>query len=163
MHTDICGSGYLILKRKNNMTMKYLFVIPGMLFLLSSCSLFQKNEEMKALTKKVDSLSVKVDELATMNKALDEEFTWMENELVRISTENKSKTTAGVPVASDKVAVKEPVDWQCQAITNSGKRCSRPAVEGSKYCWQHKKTYEPDKPENKPAPAGSLQEKPVLK
>ncbi|PSK80376.1 DNA/RNA non-specific endonuclease [Prolixibacter denitrificans] len=28
---------------------------------------------------------------------------------------------------------------QCQAITKSGKRCSRKAEPGSKYCWQHQK------------------------
>jgi hypothetical protein len=26
---------------------------------------------------------------------------------------------------------------QCEAITKKGKRCSRRAVEGSHYCWQH--------------------------
>jgi uncharacterized membrane protein len=26
---------------------------------------------------------------------------------------------------------------QCQAITKDGARCKRPAMPGSKYCWQH--------------------------
>jgi hypothetical protein len=51
------------------------------------------------------------------------------------------------------VKVKEPekivVDRQCQAITSSGKRCSRTALEGSKYCNQHKQIYEPDIPQKK--------------
>jgi methylphosphotriester-DNA--protein-cysteine methyltransferase len=29
-------------------------------------------------------------------------------------------------------------DGQCQAITKKGTRCTRKAVSGSKYCWQHK-------------------------
>ena len=143
--------------------MKYIFIVSGMLLLFNSCSLFQKDDEMKALTKKVDSLSAKVDELSAMNKTLDEEFTWMENELVRLSTVNKLKADSSVPVSKAKVVVKEPVDWQCKAITNSGKRCSRPALEGSKYCWQHKKTYEPDKPDTKVAPATSVPGNPVQK
>lgn len=143
--------------------MKHIFIVSGMLLLFSSCTLFQKSDEMEALTKKVDSLSAKVDELSAMNKALDEEFTWMENELVRLSSVDKPKTDAAVSVPAAKVIVKEPVDWQCKAITNSGKRCSRPALEGSQYCWQHKKTYEPDKPETKATPAKSEPVNPVPK
>ena len=26
---------------------------------------------------------------------------------------------------------------QCRAITKSGEQCSREALEGSEYCWQH--------------------------
>ena len=32
---------------------------------------------------------------------------------------------------------------RCQAITAKGTQCTRHAEPGSKYCWQHKKTYEP--------------------
>ena len=50
-------------------------------------------------------------------------------------------------VSSSKTIEKAPADLQCIAITNTGKRCSRPALKGSKYCLQHKQIYEPDKPE----------------
>jgi hypothetical protein len=143
--------------------MRYIFIVTGMILLFSSCSLFKSSDEIKALTLKVDSLSAKVAELSLQNKALDEEFTWMENELVRLSTENKSKAVAAVPVPAAKVAEKETKDWQCKAITNSGKRCSRPALDGSKYCWQHKKTYEPEKTETNDTPAGSVPVNPVQK
>lgn len=33
---------------------------------------------------------------------------------------------------------------QCKAITSKGTHCSRKADPGSEYCWQHKKTYEPN-------------------
>jgi colicin import membrane protein len=32
---------------------------------------------------------------------------------------------------------------RCKAITSEGTQCTRNAEPGSKYCWQHKKTYEP--------------------
>ncbi len=32
---------------------------------------------------------------------------------------------------------RRPPVVRCAAITNSGKRCSRPAVAGSRYCRQH--------------------------
>jgi len=130
-----------------------------MLFLFSSCSVFQKSDEVIELSQKVDSLIQKVDALTEQNKALDEEFTWIENEMVKLSALNVSKQATPVTTPAAKVAEKVTKDWQCKAITNSGKRCSRPALEDSKYCWQHKKTYEPDmhgKPENKATPAGSV-------
>jgi len=132
--------------------MRYIFIVSGMLFLFSSCTLFQKSDEIKKLTEKVDSLTQKVDELSAQNKTLDEEFTWIENELVTLNSVKKSKPEEPVAKPVAKVAEKETKDWQCKAITNSGKRCSRPALEGSKYCWQHKKTYEPESPAKKPDP-----------
>jgi colicin import membrane protein len=33
---------------------------------------------------------------------------------------------------------------RCKAITSKGAQCSRTADVGSEYCWQHKKTYEPN-------------------
>jgi colicin import membrane protein len=32
---------------------------------------------------------------------------------------------------------------RCKAITASGNQCSRDAQDGSEYCWQHVKTYDP--------------------
>lgn len=146
--------------------MRYIFVFSGMLFLLTSCSFFQKSDEIDQLTKKVDSLTTKVAELSEQNKALDEEFTWMENELVRLTSAKQSAVATTATESATKVAVKETKDWQCKAITNSGNRCSRPALEDSKYCWQHKKTYEPDKPdkpETKTPPTGNVPGNPVQK
>lgn len=37
---------------------------------------------------------------------------------------------------------------QCKAITSAGVPCSRKADPGSEYCWQHKKTYEPNSTPN---------------
>jgi outer membrane murein-binding lipoprotein Lpp len=146
--------------------MRYIFIISGILLLFNSCSLFQKQDEIRQLSQKVDSLTIKVDELTEQNKALDEEFTWIENEFAKLNELKKSNMAAQVSSPAPKVIIKETRDWQCKAITNSGKRCSRPALEGSKYCWQHKKTYEPDKidkPENKTSPTGSVSSDPEKK
>ena len=116
------------------------------------------SNEIMALSIKVDSLTLKIDELSERNKMLEEEFTWIENEIAEVSSLKQDKTstsTAAVEPAT-KVVQKATPDWQCLAITNSGSRCSRPAVKDSKYCWQHKKTYEPDKPEKNGSPAGSV-------
>lgn len=45
----------------------------------------------------------------------------------------KQQASAAPPDQPDR---KPPV-VRCAAITNSGKRCSRPAVPGSRYCRQH--------------------------
>lgn len=143
--------------------MKNILIFFGLLLTMSSCSLFQ-NKEIKTLSTKVDSLTRIVDTLTKQNKILDDEFTWVENELIKL---NAVKKTAAAPSVSapasntvSAVAPKPVKDWQCIAITSSGKRCSRPAVEGSSYCWQHKKTYEPNAPDvNKNAKTGAVEEK----
>lgn len=148
--------------------MKYIFNLAGILFLLSSCSLFQ-NKEVKVLSAKVDSLTRIVDTLNKQNKILDEEFTWIENELVKINSVKQSQIPdiarkAVVPGSqAPAVITKETNDWQCQALTSSGKRCSRPAIEGSKYCWQHKKTYEPNSPVKEPDPKPGVSSTPEKK
>lgn len=122
------------------------------LFIFSSCSQSKMSNEIKELSYKVDSLSSKVDELNEQNKMMEEEFTWIENELVGFSQLKQSIKEKPVSAPAAKVTEKAVADWQCLAITNSGSRCSRPALKELKYCWQHKKTYEPYSPEKKAGP-----------
>jgi hypothetical protein len=132
--------------------MRYMFFTPMIfLLILSSCSQskMEMSNEIKELSIKVDSLSSKVDELTVQNKTQEEEISWIESEMGEISKLKKMKIETPVAAPVSKVTEKETVDWQCKAITNSGSRCSRAAVKGSKYCWQHKKTYEPDNPDQK--------------
>jgi len=142
--------------------MRYIYIIPlTLLLFITSCSQLTKSNEIKVLSSKVDSLSTKVDSLSAQNKMMEDEFTWIENELVDLHNmketkpEATAKTEQAVTAPSAKAAEKASNDWQCLAITNAGTRCSRPAVKESKYCWQHKKTYEPDKPDKKVTPAKS--------
>ena len=136
--------------------MRHLYVIfLLLLFISSSCS--QLNSEMNSkiweLSSRVDSLSGKVEELTTLTELQDEELMWLQNELVELkkNKEEKTATPSATPLAAplSKTAAKETLDTQCQAITNSGKRCSRTALKGSDYCWQHKATYEPETPAKK--------------
>ncbi len=139
--------------------MKYKFIVPVILLFLSSCS--QKmNEQVMELSFKVDSLSAKVNKLAEKNNALEIEVLLLESKMADSSKLKLSKKdaplTASKPissavsptVATTKVITpeKQAIDRQCQAITSSGKRCSRTALEGSKYCYQHKQIYEPEVP-----------------
>ncbi len=143
--------------------MKHLYIYSVILFLLvlSSCS--QSNLDMNTkiyeLSLKVDSLSLKVNELAKQNNDLEIELSWLENEIGDISKLKQAKMNAplslskpaSTPVSTPKVKAPDQTvaDGQCQAITNSGKRCSRTALKGSKYCYQHKQIYEPDLPAKK--------------
>lgn len=143
--------------------MRYIFIIQVILLIILSSCQSKTSIELLELSAKVDSLTIKVDELSERNKMLEEEYTWVESEMVELSKLKHQKTpTSATPAAtplaapSAKKAEKAVPDWQCIAITNSGSRCSRSAVKDSKYCWQHKKTYEPDKPEKKAVPDGTV-------
>jgi len=136
--------------------MRHLYVIfLLLLFISSSCSQLnsEMNSKIRELSSRVDSLSGKVAELTTLTELQDEELLWLQNELAELkkTKEEKTATPSATPLAAplSKTAAKETVDTQCQAITNSGKRCSRTALKGSDYCWQHKETYEPEIPAKK--------------
>ncbi len=131
-----------------------------LLFVSGSCSRFNAghNAEVDVLSAKVDSLTTLVDTLASQNKFQDDEISWLENQIIELNKSKFSKSAASVtepkpvavklPAATPVKTVEKPAqDLQCIAITNTGKRCSRPALKGSKYCLQHKQIYEPDKPE----------------
>lgn len=134
------------------------FILVLLLFIAGSCSRFNAghNTEIDFLTAKVDSLSTLVDTLASQNKFQDDEISWLENQIVELNKSKEIKPAAllskHIPIAKAKTPVVTPAktvekaapDLQCIAITNAGKRCSRPALTGSKYCLQHKQIYEPD-------------------
>lgn len=143
-----------------HLNMKNITIILAIsLFVMSSCSRFNlgNKAEMDALSAKVDSLTTLVDTLSAQNKFQDDEISWLEIQIGELNqikepkpatpaTETKPTARAKTPaVTPAKTVVKVAPDLQCIAITNAGKRCSRPAVKGSKYCLQHKLIYEPDK------------------
>lgn len=146
--------------------MKYICIISAILLLMSSScsnSRMEMSNEIKELSAKVDSLTLKVDELSEQNRMQEEEISWISTEMLEMAKIEKEKMAASaLPSAkasgkskatiNSKAAVnkkspeKAATDGQCLAITTAGKRCSRIAVKGSKYCWQHKETYEPEIP-----------------
>jgi hypothetical protein len=68
--------------------------------------------------------------LEKLMRALSEQRGALQN---RPAYDALKQTAEPAPDAPDR---KPPV-VRCAAITNSGKRCSRPAVPGSRYCRQH--------------------------
>ena len=139
--------------------MKHAYILLGILLLfMSSCSQFNgdMNAKLSDLTTKVDSLSAKVEELTEQNQLLDQEISWLENEIVDLDKTKKSKLTDPLPASTAKTPEKTVSDGRCKALTTSGSRCSRIAQKGSEYCWQHIKTYEPDRPEEKDKATGSV-------
>jgi len=161
----------------NHLIMKNIFLLLGIsLLVISSCSRFKMGQsaELSELSAKVDSLKILVDSLSAQNKFQDDEISWLEIQIGDLTKMKESKpeakataakaeavkpaakpvvakpaASATTPAVSPSKSIeKAPADLQCIAITNTGKRCSRPAIKGSKYCLQHKQIYEPDKPDN---------------
>lgn len=146
--------------------MRHILTLSVIIFLiLNSCSqsnLGMSNEIME-LTLKVDSLTSKIEELTEQNKMQEDELTWIQGEMTELNKLKKAKAEMPLAAASPQVVTKPIPDWQCLAITNSGSRCSRAALKGSKYCWQHKKTYEPEissNPAKKVTPAETTSNSP---
>ena len=139
--------------------MRHIYVFFSMLLLLSiSCSHVDSEMESQVwqLSARVDSLSGKVAELTTLTELQTDELQYLQDELMELKKLNGVKTAVSTakpaaqpPAPVSKAAVKEVEDTQCQAITSSGKRCSRTALKGSKYCYQHKEIFEPEIPKKK--------------
>jgi hypothetical protein len=61
----------------------------------------------------------------------------------RAATDAARRGAAGASVAGPAAARPAPAPRptaeppRCAATTRSGKRCTRPAEEGSRFCWQH--------------------------
>lgn len=130
--------------------MKYTCIFSVLLLImLSSCSQSRKemNAQVNELIQKVDTLSSKVDVLTDQNRLLDEEISWLENEIVDLNRSKPANPAISTPTPTAKTSGKQAKTGQCKALTSSGSRCSRVALNGSEYCWQHIKIYEPDRAE----------------
>jgi colicin import membrane protein len=69
-----------------------------------------------------------------------------ENEKLRtaLATNNDASTNTPNSLISTQISsASQTSTGRCQAITAKGTQCTRTAESGSKYCWQHKSTYEP--------------------
>lgn len=75
-----------------------------------------------------------------------------ENEQLRAKLTTNNNTSANpssLGIASQNNNASQASSGRCQAITAKGTQCTRTADSGSKYCWQHKSTYEPASTSNK--------------
>lgn len=92
-------------------------------------------ERVSALIEELAQLKAQVsavqERLETLLRQLSEQRGALQNRPAYDAL--KPQATAPAPDQPDR---KPPV-VRCAAITNSGKRCSRPAAPGSRYCRQH--------------------------
>lgn len=95
-----------------------------------------ETERLSAIIEELSQLKAQVaaveQKLETLLRALSEQRGALQNR----PAFDILKQSAAAETAADAPDRKPPV-VRCAAITNSGKRCTRPAVPGSRYCRQH--------------------------
>jgi len=110
---------------------------------------------LDALSSKIELLNAEIQLLKEQNKNQDKEISTLilqlsdaEKEIENLKMQNSelykqsTNTHSGI---DGNAQAEQKGERRCKAITSSGNQCSRKADDGSDYCWQHKKTYEPDK------------------
>jgi regulator of replication initiation timing len=106
------------------------------------------HEQVTALTAEKQKLMDDVLNLKQQIIDLKTEILDYKNENGKLQTElatrnTSSQNTSEAAIATQNVTNSQTSSGRCQAITAKGTQCTRSAEPGSKYCWQHKKTYEP--------------------
>ena len=140
--------------------MKRIFVLTFSLCLLQLLSAQSKSELQQKIVTLVDektALQNEVNDLRTQILNLKEQILDLKIECQNCKSENdqlKNKAIATEPaivvpgqsVTPQAQGLKSSTSTspeRCQAITAKGTQCTRNAEPNSKYCWQHKSTYEP--------------------
>lgn len=85
-------------------------------------------EELTALKAQAAALETRID---TLLRAMSEQRGALQ---VKPAAYDALKATAGAP---DSAPDPKPAVVRCAALTSNGKRCTRAAQEGSRYCKQH--------------------------
>lgn len=134
---------------------------PILIFLLLFFAAYAFPQSKKDLAAQINLLSVKIDAvnskfelLSEQNKSLNKDITSLnlklsdsEREIQSLKSQlNQGNSLQEKPSQPSSEKNLQNPSKRCKAITSAGSQCSRNADEGSEYCWQHKKTYEPDKP-----------------
>lgn len=102
------------------------------------------NEMITSLSNRIMELESKIRTLESAVNSQNQEIAVLKTEIEeaqKISSAVAEKSPTQVNETTKPAA--SPEKRRCKAITASGKQCSRDAQDGSDYCWQHKKTYEP--------------------
>lgn len=126
-------------------------ILVAALIVASICASAQTKKELNA---KIVKLEANLNLLESKVKKLESEKQLNESEIVRLNnkiaqTEQENTVLRNQATSQDQTIEKnnlltEPNQKQrCKAITQSGSQCSRNAQEGSEYCFQHVKTYDP--------------------
>lgn len=114
--------------------------------------------DINTLKGDVLNLQNELSKIRSENESLKQQVSALKSENAALKTQstNPGMNALSQPASSgsDNTINQSSSPGRCKAITSNGTQCSRNADPGSEYCWQHKKTYEPDKtPSNFSAPA----------
>jgi colicin import membrane protein len=130
--------------------------------ILSSLSFIGLSQSKKELQEQVTILTSEKQKLSDEKLKLMEDILNLKQQILDIKTENLNYKTendqlrTNIPtnsnvsssptnqvVSKQSTSTNEASRERCLAITAKGTQCTRLADLGSKYCWQHKATYEP--------------------
>ena len=123
------------------------------IFILIFSSISSFAQSKKELQTKIESLEKANSVMLTEMGAISKDVAVMKSELESLKRENdflKQMVVSGTGKQALQDTTKQALTEQgatpgrCNAITSKGTQCSRTADVGSEYCWQHKKTYEPN-------------------
>lgn len=118
--------------------MKVLILV-SILFLFAGCATTEKVNELESkvidLQGQVDQLGSQVTEYKTKLDAINDDINSV-NENIKSLNKN-FPTTSGIKTIENKKEDNLSKPGQCKAITKAGAQCTRTAMSGSEYCWQH--------------------------
>ncbi len=135
----------------------YLVLLILVFYVTASTAQSKKVLEARldALSSKIELLNAEIQSLKEHIKSQDKDILTLklqlsdaEKEIQTLKTQNSELYKQSINTHSGiegNAEVEQKGEKRCKAITSSGNQCSRKADNGSDYCWQHKKTYEPDK------------------
>jgi colicin import membrane protein len=127
-----------------------------LLFIILSTSSIGYPQTKKDLQEQVTALTLEkqklMDDILNLKQQiidLKTEVLEYKNENGRLQTEITKSNSARpdpsiLPVTTQNANTLQTSSGRCQAITANGTQCTRHSEPGSKYCWQHRKTYEPE-------------------
>lgn len=125
-----------------------------MTFILVFVVFFCSGQSKKEIQQKLVTLETSQSSLLQEVSALKQDLAVMKSEMESVKRENdflKQMIASGAGKQALQDSAKQGLTsnpgatpGRCKAITSKGTQCSRTADVGSEYCWQHKKTYEPN-------------------
>jgi colicin import membrane protein len=144
--------------------MKSYLVLIILLFICSIGFSQSKKDLQKQLTELTSEKQKLMDDVLNLKQQiidLKTEVLDCKNENGKLQTELATKNTLVTDPDESKTTKQNAItpntsSGRCQAITVKGTQCTRSADPGSKYCWQHKKTYEPNSTSASPTKNSSV-------
>lgn len=96
-----------------------------------------RNPELERLTALIEELAALKAQATALETKIDVLLRAMSEQRGALRAKPASYDALKAAAAADSPADPKPAVVRCAAITSSGKRCTRAAMEGSRYCKQH--------------------------